>query len=224
MGRTRRDFSRNQGHDVQDKADPVVVRVTVPIQREEHCVFANHEYVEEDLRLELAPEALNRVKEAIVTDIELASAQVRLGFGKSKERARERFLLAAALRVIRKLGRFLADAKDLQKVQQLVSDWLGPRQARRREEIEFDPAEVGEEIAKVLELGARLKPARYETRAGVLMVTFPAYVGKHEVMIAVGAAEPTLSVNDMPEYDGKTFLKGQLYRGVEEIPSPCLFV
>jgi superfamily II DNA or RNA helicase len=194
-----------------DKADPVVVNVDVPVQREEGFTFANHEYIEEDLRLELFPEALHKVKEAIVTDIELASARTRIGFGRPRL-ARDRFLRAAAHRVIRKLGKYLSDAKDLDDVLGLVASWLDSVRPGATE-IDFDPAEVGEEIANALEAGARVKPARYETRPGTETVIFPAYTCKHEVMIGPGETVPTLSVADMLVHDERTFSSGQLYRG-----------
>jgi superfamily II DNA or RNA helicase len=194
-----------------DKADPVPVSIEVPTRRDEAVTLSKHEYVEDELQLELHPEALNTIREAVITDIELASAQTRLGFGRPKL-VRERFVRAAAVRVIRKLGRYLSDAKDLGNVERLVSEWLDSARPGASE-IDFDPAEVGEEIARVLEAGARIRPARYETRFGTDTVQFPAYRMLQEVMIAPGAPVPTLSVAEMPVYEGKGFARGQLYRG-----------
>ncbi len=194
-----------------DKADPVVVPVQVAVQRAEQLAFRNYEYLEDELRLELAPEALQRVKEAVVTDVDLASAQTRLGRGRPKL-ARTRFLRAVTLRVIRKLGRYLSDAAHFDEVEQLVIGWLDFVRPGI-EDIDFDPAEVGEEIASILEASARLKPAKYRLLPGTQVVGFPAYCGKHELMLAPGETVPTLSVNDMAIYDGTSFVRRQLYRG-----------
>lgn len=194
-----------------DRADPVVVSLSIPTQRSEAISYSKYEYVEDDLAIELHPEALSRVKEAVVTDVELAAAQTRLGYGRPKIQ-RERFIHATAFRVIKRLDRYLSDAQHLAAVANLVRQWLDAARPNASE-VEYDPVEVAQEIASALEQGARIKPARYESRPGVETCDFPAYVGKQEVMIGAGAPAPSVAASDLPVFDGTEFVVGQLYRG-----------
>ena len=74
-----------------DKSDPVIVNVRIDVQRPEVFSFSKYEYVEDDLALDMNANAFSRIKEAVITDLELASAQTRLGYGRSRV-ARERFV------------------------------------------------------------------------------------------------------------------------------------
>lgn len=205
-----------------DKADPVIAHLKIPIQRVESFAFSSYSYVEDELTLKLDAGALQRVKEAIVTDIELSSAKTRLGIGKPKL-ARDRFVTAAALRTIKTLNKYLSDAEHFQTVSALVSEWLETVRPGQ-DQVDFDPAEVGEEVASALEAGARLKPARYETSTGIETVTFTKYTGRQEVMIAADAPVPTIRLQDLPTYEGRDFVPAQLYGGWSKAVHPaCSF-
>ena len=87
-----------------DKSDPVVTTLYIGTQSLRSFEYSQYQYVEDELKLELDPAALSRIKEAVITEVELAAAQTRLGYGRSRIN-RERFINATAFRIIRRLGR-----------------------------------------------------------------------------------------------------------------------
>ncbi len=194
-----------------DKADPAVTDVYVAAETIRSFEYSRYQYVEDDLKLALDSAALSKVREAIVTEVELAAAQTRLGFGRPKI-ARERFLQATSYRIIRRLDRYLSDAKDFDAVERLVRTWLDGV-SPDAQAVEYDPTEVSEEFAKALQLGAKVKPARYEARDGRERCSFPGYLGKQQVMLSPGQPIPTVSIEQLPSFDGTTFERGQMYRG-----------
>jgi superfamily II DNA or RNA helicase len=194
-----------------DRSDPAQTKVFVDVERSCSFEYSKYQYVEDELKLDLDPAALNRVKEAVVTEVELAAAQTRLGYGRSRI-GRDRFVDATAFRIIRRLDKYLSDARDFRAVSELVRKWLDEVRPGSSD-VDFDPAEVSEEFAKALQAGARVKPARYESCDGKDICLFSSYVGKQDVMISPGEQIPTITTDQLPVFHGSNFVRGQLYRG-----------
>jgi superfamily II DNA or RNA helicase len=194
-----------------DQADPELVGVHVASVGAPRFKCANLRIAGRELNLVLSPEALHRVSAAIVTEVRLAAASTRLGYGRPKI-ARDRFARAAALRCIRALPQFLSDERHTGDIEDIVQNWMSDVRPGTGP-IDFDPAEVGEEIAAALRRNVKLAAPEYEQRAGDLTVEFPSYVGHQEVMLAPGEPLPTITVASLPFYERDAFKKGQLYQG-----------
>lgn len=194
-----------------DEADPELVPVEVASVREASLRCADLRIARRELELALSPEALRHVSEAVVTEVSLAAAQTRLGFGRPRV-ARDRFARAAALRCIRGLPEFLSDRDHAGPIEAIVLKWLaGVRPGEGP--VDFDPAEVGEQVAAALRRNAKLAAPEYQDTTKGRVFTFPAYTGREEVMLAPGAAPPRKTVADLPLFEPGRFRKGQLYRG-----------
>jgi len=194
-----------------NEADPELVPVYVAAIKQTSMTAADLRIARRELDLALSPEALRYVSEAVVTEVDLVAARTRLGFGRPRI-ARDRFARAAALRCIRGLPEFLSDEDHTAPITTIVLHWLsgvrpdgGP--------VDFDPAEVGEQVAIALRRNARLAAPEYQDIGQTRTFTFPSFTGSEEVMLAPGAAPPSKTVSDMPMFEPGDFRKGQLYRG-----------
>jgi superfamily II DNA or RNA helicase len=194
-----------------DKSDPAVSTIYVGAKHLYSFEHSRYQYVEDDLKLELDKAALAKVREAVVTEVQLAEAQTRLGYGRSRIE-RERFVEATSYRIIRRLNRYLSDARDFKAVSDLVRKWIDAVRPDSKT-VDFDPAEVSEEIARALQAGAKVKPARYEVLDGKEICAFPGYIGKQEVVIGPGEGIPEITIDQLPVFDGTAFVRGQMYRG-----------
>jgi superfamily II DNA or RNA helicase len=194
-----------------DQADPELVPVAVAVLRNASLTCADLRIARRELDLVLAPEALRDVSEAIVTEVGLRDAQTRLGFGRPRV-ARDRFVRAAALRCVRSLPEFLSDQDHVGPIEAIVTTWLasvrpgdGP--------VDFDPAEVGEQVAAALRRNAKLAAPEYQDTGKERVFDFPAYTGWEEVMLTPGVPPPAMTVGDLPVFEPGRFEKGQLYKG-----------
>jgi len=193
-----------------DQADPELVPVAVKSIGDPKFRCADLRIARRELDLVLSPEALRSVSAAIVTEVRLAAASTRLG-GRAKV-ARDRFTRAAALRCIRALPQFLSDEKHAKDIEQIIETWMSDVRPGTGP-VDFDPAEVGEEIAAALRRNAKMAAPEYQQVADEKVIQFPAYVGREEVMLAPGAPPPSKAVADMQFYKKDFFKKGQLYQG-----------
>jgi len=194
-----------------DQSDPVLIKIAVKARGATSLTCADLRVVRRDLELALSPEALSGVSAAVVTEVDLSAARTRLGFGRPRI-SRDRFVRASALRCIRAMPEFLSDATHVQPVEAIVTSWLatvrpgdGP--------VDFDPSEVGEEIASALRRNAKLASPEYQHSKAEYIFTFPDFIGTVEQMLAAGAEPPTLTVADMPSFVRGHFKPRQLYSG-----------
>jgi hypothetical protein len=194
-----------------DESDPELVPVQVDAVRDVCISCAALEIAREELEIVLSPEALRGVSEAIVTEIDLVAASTRLGFGRPRI-PRDRFAHAAALRCVRSLPEFLSDEAHVAPIESIVLDWLAHVRPGNGP-IEFDPVEVGEEIAAVLRQNTKLTAPKYRSPGPERTFRFPEYTGWEEVMLSPGAKPPTKTVADLPAFMVGNFKPRQLYRG-----------
>jgi superfamily II DNA or RNA helicase len=195
-----------------DKSDPTTVPIEIPDTLDTSFPCANLRIAQREIALSLSPDALRTVSEAVVTEVDLVAARTRLGFGRPMI-PRDRFVRVAALRCIRSLPEFLSDAQHLGAIENIVAEWINsvrPGDAS----VEFDPTEVGEEIAAALRHSAKLLEPEYVGNARSLVVTFPAHTGWQEVMLAPGAQPPLIELSNLPIYQPTgDFVVRRLYRG-----------
>jgi hypothetical protein len=93
-----------------------------------------------------------------------------------------------------------------------VIEWLnGVRPGE--DGVDFDPSEVGEQIALAFRRNAKLASPEYSDSGNIRTFEFPDFRGTEEVMLAPGAELPTKTVADLPVFRPGEFIKGQLYRG-----------
>jgi superfamily II DNA or RNA helicase len=194
-----------------DESDSELVPVEVSATQDVTISCADLEITRRDLNLVLSPDALQGISEAVVTEIDLVAARTRLGVGRPRI-PRDRFARAAALRCIRSMPQFLSDEAHLAPLVAITREWLsqvspgdGP--------VEFDPVEVGEEIAVALRRNAKLVAPEYNNTNRERTFTFPSYTGSEEVMLAPGAETPLITVEDLPVFAPAIFRPRQLYRG-----------
>ena len=147
-----------------------------------------------------------------MTEVRLAAASTRLGFGRPKV-ARDRFTRAAALRCIRALPQFLSDEKHAKDIEHIIETWMSDVRPGTGP-IDFDPAEVGEEIAAALRRNAKMAAPEYQQVAGEKVGQFSGYVGREEVMLAPGVPPPSKTVADQLYQGWTADTDGKLHRWV----------
>jgi superfamily II DNA or RNA helicase len=194
-----------------EAADSELVSVNVSAVRKVFVQCADLCIARRELNLVLSPDALRAVSEAVVTEVDLVAARTRLGFGRPRI-ARKRFALAAALRCIRRLPQFLSDETHTGKVVKIVLDWLATIRPGDSP-VDFDPAEVGEQIAAALRQNAALTAPEYRDTGNTQAITFRDYTGWEEIMLSPGMEPPVKKIADLPVFVPNSFKRGQLYRG-----------
>jgi superfamily II DNA or RNA helicase len=194
-----------------DQADTERLDLTIPVAENATFEFQDLAIVRRELQVSLSPDALRNVSEAVVTEVDLVAAQTRLGFGRPRI-TRDRFTHAAALRTVQALPDFLSDELHMPELKLIVGNWLDT--VRPGEQgIDFDPAEVGEQIAIALRRNARLSSPEYFDKGKRRLLQFQDYVGSVEVMISPGSVVPEMRIEDLEVFSYGDFVKGQLYRG-----------
>ncbi len=194
-----------------DESDSELVPVEVGATPDIAMSCADLEITRRDLNLVLSPEALRSISEAVVTEVDLVAARTRLGVGRLRI-PRDRFAHAAALRCIRSMPQFLSDEAHLLPLAAITREWLS-QVSPGDGSVEFDPVEVGEEIAVALRRNAKLIAPEYNNTNRERIFTFPSHIGSEEIMLAPGAKAPLKTVADLPVFEPANFKPRQLYRG-----------
>jgi hypothetical protein len=191
------------------------IRTTVLV-RQIKDVGIRHRALEirhQEISLNLAPAALQRVKEALVSGLELAAAQNRiLGVRQRARIPRKKFMLAATMRVLKQMPEHLSDDRHYSEISALVENWLS-EVAPDKEEIEYDPIEVGEEIARQLSIGVRRQQSNFEDTGKDIVTKFPDYEFEIETGSKAIEDKGEISVADFPTYKSSKFIPRQPYRG-----------
>jgi superfamily II DNA or RNA helicase len=158
-----RDRTTGSGVVVKRHDAPSAVRVSflVPKVRDERIEMATMALRHSEISLALGPEALRQLREAVVQSMELAAARVRLSKSDGQVRtSRDRFVTAAAMRIIRNLPQYLSDDKHRAAVATILYSWL-KEVAGDTADVSYDPVEVAEEVTGLLLAGARGRTAEY---------------------------------------------------------------
>ena len=188
-----------------DKPGTVARRIAISAIRPTSLNCRELEFRRTELKLELEPEALSRVATTVVQGLELAAAQIRLGSAGRVRLSRERFVEAASQRVIRRLGGLLSDVDHLQPVRILIAKWLDTTRPDTGL-IDFDPQEVGEEVAETLVRAAKSERAEYLTTNREHQIDF----GDFTLTVEVPAADSEAPI-EMPAVSPASFIRGWPY-------------
>lgn len=211
---------------VRSHTDSGVTRIAVwnPVVRKQELLVRDLGIKHEDISLDLPPEALSRIREAIVAGMELAAVKTRIG--RSQEHARlpkDRFLQAASMRVIKALPEYLSEERDYKDVLAIVERWLVSLK-RDVEMVEFDPAEVGDEIARQLRGGAERQIATYADCGKNLVIQFPEYEVFLEIALKEGKSAPKASLSMLPSITEEVPARDVPYRGWQRnLHEACVF-
>jgi superfamily II DNA or RNA helicase len=209
------------GVDVRKFDDPVprLGKVSVAIRSEINVPYATLVVRRTEMALDIQPEAMAGVTEAMVHAMDLAAARIRTGrAGGRVNLDRERFLDAATNRTLRKLSDRLSDVLHRKPVRNILEKWLD--EVRPGEvSVAFDPIDVADAVARVLLDSAKAEVAEYEVAGTPLVLVAQA----HELPVELRPDQPdasALSADDLPTLDRdlRNFVRHQPYRGCDGRP------
>lgn len=165
-----------------------------------------------ELKVEVPPQALGEVARMMVEGLELTRARATFGVSEIVRLDRDDFVEAATVRALRTASRYLSDDEHFGVVEQIVEDWL-EHVDQTDASVDFDPAEVGEEIGNLIVTGATRRTTEYHGTGSDSTITFGPIEVPFSRPIASGqpASEPTLE--DIAVADPESFVPGQYYRG-----------
>lgn len=187
----------------------VPVRLKVP-PLNVHVLEPAHE----EVSVQVEPASITQSARMAIEDLELSRLKSRLAKEETLRLPREAFIRAAIFRAIRAASQYLSDDEHSGKVRSIVESWLA---ATGNDEamVEFDPAEVGEEIGQIIVDGAKRRSLNYQATGKVLSID----LGPYEIQMVSSARPseaplaPTLA--DVKMATKHDFTPGELYRGVD---------
>jgi superfamily II DNA or RNA helicase len=190
-------------------------RVEVEVVKHVSVRWAPLDVVRREMRLDLGPEALDRVTQTVVNAIELARARVRVDTAAGHARlTRDRFIDATVSRTLRILSERLTDVAHGPILRERVIEWLA-RAVDESGMVPYDPVDVADEMARVLREAGQAEPAEYRRAA---VDAGPLEPRPHALPVQLpedGAADAVVSLVGLPtlEPDRSNFVKNQPYRG-----------
>lgn len=203
------------------QAETRMAKVSIPCQRELDLEIADLELLHREVEIALDPRALERVTETVVGLVELSAVYQRLGVAGALGFEREQFVRAATYRTIKQMPGHLSDVQHYEPVRRLVEDWLDSV-APGKEQVTFDPAEVGERIGRLLDKSVEQSAASYADTGRRKTVSFSSFDAAIEVQVKEGGTVPPIvDVSELPAFDGVHFEVGQPYAGWKSSVHPA---
>lgn len=198
-----------------DTGTRVQLPLQIPILREiPPIVIHELEPAHEEVSVEIQPEALTCNARMAIEDLELSRLKSRLAKEKTLRLPREAFIRAAIFRVIRAASRYLSDDEHAGKVKATVESWLEAT-GNDGETVEFDPAETGEQIGRLIVEGAKRRALDYQATGKSSPIDF----GPFEIQMVRSVrpgTNPQPPVLDEVELATKAgFTPGDFYRGLD---------
>ena len=172
------------------------------------------EPLHEDVSVAIEPAAISRSARMAVDELDLVRLKSRFSKEKTLSVGREAFKQAATMRVLRVASQYLSDDLHFGKVGQVIEAWLAATKATG-DNIEFDPAEVGEEIGRIVVDGARKRTLAYQATARHTTLGFPSF----QIFIVRSCepgkvpAAPVLS--EIPVVSAHQFVPKAVIRGLD---------
>lgn len=168
----------------------------------------------EEVSIDVQPSALTYSAKMAIEDLELSRLKSRLASEKTLRIPREAFIRAAVFRIIRVAYQYLSDDEHAGRVRAVVEAWLVAAESEG-EMVEFDPAEIGEEIGRIIVEGAKRRALSYQATGRTLEVGF----GPFDVQVVrstndgKSVTKPTLA--ELPLATQGSFTPREYYRGVD---------
>lgn len=203
--------------DSHDTSSLVSLPLQVQSRREVVLEFDELEPAHEEVDVSVEPQAIQEIARMAVEDLDLVRLKSSFSGEEVLKLPRDRFIRATVMRTIRAAGRYLSDDVHYSAVEKEVLRWLSVAN-RDGETIEFDPAEVGEQIGRVIVQAAQRRVLPYNrtgNRARVAFSTFNVMVTRS---VAAGTSPESPTLNDIAFATEASFVPDNVYKGLDGVP------
>ena len=200
--------------DPHDTSSLVALPLLLAARRDVTLQFDELEPAHEEVAIKVEPAAIQDIARMAVEDLDLVRLKSSFSGEKVVRLPRDRFLRATVMRTLQVAGRYLSDDQHYAAVEAEVLRWLAIA-GRDGESVEFDPAEVGEQIGQIIVAAAQRRALPYHPTGRRESISFPAF----SVMIT-RSCEPGMSptpptLHDVGMTTQATFVPDGVYRGLD---------
>lgn len=193
----------------------VAIPLEIPVRRDVGALtLVELEPAHHEVDLDVRPEAISRSARMAVDDLELVKLRSKVAKQKIVRVPRQAFVNATVMRVIRVASAYLSDDLHFGKIRELVEAWLENTKVGD-DEVDFDPAEVGEEIGRIIVDGARKRRLDYQTTGKPSSVEFGPFSIDLVRTCEPGTKPPTPTIEELSIAAKATFSAGTVTRGYE---------
>jgi superfamily II DNA or RNA helicase len=203
--------------DAHDADHRVAIGIEIPVIHRNASIDGTElEPAHEEVAITISPKALGSLAKMVVDGIDLSRARAATyGLNEVVKLDRERFISATVMRVLQGAGKYLSDDRHYDQVRKIVMDWLAATHSEANEHVEFDPVEVGSEIASLINDGARQRALEYQSTGRPFKLVPEPYQWVVLRSVPDPTRVPKLTLSDIPIASKETFIRGECYRGLD---------
>ena len=216
LGRKAGDATGGVVVDAYDAGPRVVLKLVIAKQREALPMeLVELEPIHEEVSLSVDPAAIKRIARMAVDDLDLVKLRSKFAQQKLVRVSRNAFIHAATMRVLRVASKYLSDDVHYSPVRSIIETWLNATDVGG-DQVDFDPAEVGEELGRIVVDGARRRALQFQATGRSASVDFADYSVDIVRLVSSGQQPPEPCLTDLPITTESTFTPGSIVRGLDD--------
>ena len=198
-----------------DAGPRVVCALEIPLQKNVSVPnLVELEPVHEDVHVDVAPGAIAKSARMAVDELELVRLKSRFAKQRVVTVPRQSFVHATVMRTLRVASNYLSDDVNYEQIRTIVEGWLQSTGVSAAD-VDFDPAEVGEEIGRIIVDGARKRSLLYQPTGRDLELDLRAFTVDVVRPTDVGGQAVGVSLSDLPIVSVGSFAQGMVVRGFD---------
>jgi superfamily II DNA or RNA helicase len=193
-----------------------VVQTLDVVQRRSIGPFELHELepIHEEVSLEIAPAAIAQSARMAVEELDLVKLRAKFAEQRLVEIPRPSFVNAAASRVLRVASKYLSDDVHYERIAAIVQGWLDASGVTG-ESVDFDPAQVGEELGRIIIHGAKRRALAYQSTGRCQPIEFGDFSESVVVQGHQGHSMVEMGADQIPVVSEGSFQPGMLVAGCD---------